>query len=249
MNLKYVILGTALLLPMTLLSCDDSKAPTEVAVDDPAETDLPSLTTVGFGSRYHDPHIVGATVYCFSGNEDDPIAYNGDCKRFKSKDGVEVNTIDGDELPSNAYAGFYGKKNLIAGKLVGRVKELDFAYAGGGPSGGSPRFSIPIDECLPEDGYVGDVTVEPCTTDGKWDQFIFADVTESSGCNDGDGFVGILNGEDDETCIWYLGGTIPFANWAAFAAAHPDWRIATDTPPFAIVDQPAHYLLFKWDVR
>jgi hypothetical protein len=249
MRPKLLLLCTALLLPMTLLSCDDSTTPTDVSVDDAEPADLPSLTTVGFGSRYHDPHISGATVLCFSGNEDDPITYNGDCKRFKSKDGVEVNTIDDDELPSNAYAGFYGKKNIIAGKLVGKVKELDFAYAGGGPSGGSPRFSIPIDACKVADDYVGTVEYPPCTTDGHWDFFIFADVTESSGCNDGDGFVGILNGEDDETCTWYLDGTIPYANWAAFVAAHPNWRIATDTPPFAIVDQPGHYLLFKWDVR
>ena len=62
-NLKYVILGTALLLPMTLLSCDDSKVPTEAAVNDPADgIDVPSLTTVGFGSKWHDPHIDGVTI-------------------------------------------------------------------------------------------------------------------------------------------------------------------------------------------
>ncbi|MEP7228007.1 MAG: hypothetical protein ABI785_11640, partial [Gemmatimonadales bacterium] len=90
----------------------------------------------------------------------------------------------------------------------------------------------------------------PCSTDGDTEPDAFVDVTDGSGCNDGDGFVGVLNGEDDETCQWfYRSGTVSYPSWHAFAAAHPDWRIATDAVPFAIVDQPGHYLLFKWDVR
>lgn len=253
MRPKHLLLCAGIILPMTLLSCDDSKTPTETSVNPTTdnEIDAPSFTAVGFGSRWHDPHIVGVTVYCFSGNEDDAIAYNGDCKRFRSKDGVEVNTFDGDEMPSNAYAGFYGKTNLIKGKLLRKVSELDFSYAGGAPSGGAPRFSIPIDECT-AGVPVLDITttdVAPlCTTDGKTDGYAFADVTDASGCNDGDGFVGVLNGEDDTSCNWYY-KTEAFTSWTDFETKHPEYRIATDAVPFVIVDQPGHYLLFKWDVR
>jgi hypothetical protein len=263
MRRRHLILSAALAIPAMLLplaSCDDSKAPTETAIDEPAVDgiDSPSFTTVGFGSFWHDPHIKGAKVRVFDGTTDtekgesgdcggSPCQYGGNTKRFRSTDGAEVNTL-GSTAKDGAYGGIYAAENKIKGKLVGRVSELDFSYAGGGPTGGSPRFSIPIDKCEVANGDVG-IAPAPCTTDGDWDYFIFADVTESSGCNDGDGFVGVLNGEDDETCTWYEGGTIPHANWQAFVAAHPKDRIARNAVPFVIVDQPGHYLLFMLDIR
>jgi hypothetical protein len=268
MKLRHLMLSSVLAIPALLLplaSCDDSKAPTEPTATDPNSDgiDAPSFTTVGFGSKWHDPHIKGPKVRTFDGTTDtktgdagncgpgDPPGppacdYGGSAKRFSSQDGAEINTL-GFQNVNGAYGGIYPAENKIKGKLLGSVKELDFSYAGGGPIGGSPRFSIPIDECkITEVGAVGEY---PCTTDGNWDYFVFADVTDASGCNDGDGFVGVLNGEDDETCTWYERGTIPFPNWKAFAAAHPNDRIARNTPPFVIVDQPGHYLLFKLDLR
>ena len=261
MNLKYVILGTALLLPMTLLSCDDSKVPSE-PVDDASAggLDAPSFTTVGFGSRWHDPHIVGATIYVFSGSEDTKNGVSGDCepgveirlcdyggvaKRFRSKDGAEVNTL-GFQKEDGSYAGIYGKRNLIAGKLLTRVKELDFSYAGGPPGGGSPRFSIPIDDDLPipYDDVVPIVQVlDPI--DGATDGYAFID---ANGCGDGDSYVGVINAEDADRCLVNY-KSVDYTSWTDFETQHPTWRIATDAVPFAIVDQPGHYLLFKWDVR
>lgn len=252
MNVRLLVTAAMLAPVFLVLSCDESKSPTEPDIDQPVdEIDRPSFTTVGFGSHWHDPHISGPKIYCFSGSADTRAnpeggTFNGECKRFRTKDGAEVNTFDGDELPSNAYAGIYPARNNIKGKLLRRVSELDFSYAGGAPSGGSPRFSIPIDECQVD--YVG-VTEVRCTTDGKTDGYVFADVTEASGCNDGDGFVGVLNGEDDETCNWFYKDHPAYPNWEAFATAHPDWKIARDAVPFVIVDQPGHYLLFMLDIR
>ena len=250
-----LLLTVGLLAPVFLvLSCDESNSPTEPVIDQPAdETDGPSFTTVGFGSFWHDPHISGAKIYCFSGFDDTKALppeeqFHGQCKRFRTKDGAEVNTFDGDENPNNNYGGIYPAKNNIKGKLLRKVLELDFSYAGGAPSGGSPRFSIPIDECLVDPAYVGTTQYPPCTTDGATDGYAFADVTASSGCNDGDGFVGVLNGEDDESCNWFYKNEM-FTSWTAFETAHPDWRIARDAVPFVIIDQPGHYLLFKLDIR
>ncbi len=80
--------------------------------------------------------------------------------------------------------------------------------------GGSPRWSIPID------------------TGGKpgWDIFAFVDAA-----NCGQGPTG---GTVDTSCPVsdYNGG--PYANWAAYAAAHPTYKIAQQQLTFIIADQP-----------
>ena len=163
----------------------------------------------------------GDKILCFDGTTDG--GFNGVCKLTAR--GADLNTFDGDDNPNNNYAGVFPKKNRLAGVKLSKVKELSFSYAGGPPTGGSPRFSIAIDA----DG------------DGTLDAFAFVDV---NGCNDGDGFVGTLDVIHDQTCtISYA--TETHSNWAAFAAAHPTARIARDQVTFAIDDQPGHYLLFK----
>ena len=65
MKLRHLMLSSVLAIPALLLplaSCDDSKsAPTEPTATDPSSDgiDAPSLTTVGFGSKWHDPAYQG----------------------------------------------------------------------------------------------------------------------------------------------------------------------------------------------
>lgn len=240
MKIKHLMLSGVLLIPAMLLplaSCDDSNAPTSPAVDQPtAGNDGPSLATQRTGARVHDARSeAGQKIRCFSGGQDtrdDPQIeggpFFGECYRFKTRDGAELVTFDADANPNNNYAGVYPADNRIKGKRIGSVRELDFSYAGGPPSGGAPRFSIPIDE----------------DANGTTEAYAF---TDANGCNDGDGFVGTIEADDDPTClISYKAET--FANWKAFVTAHPTYRIARAIT-FVIVDQPAHYILWKVDIR
>lgn len=158
-------------------------------------------------------------LMCFSGTTDG--GYNGTCTL--SGNTAVVNTVDGDVDPNNAYGGVYYEQTNLSGKLISQVDKLAFSYDGTGASGGSPRFSVPIDE----------------NNDGVYDGFAFVD---SLGCNDGDANVGTVDVVNDPTCtIQY--GSDTFPNWAAFVAAHPTYRISTDTIPFVIVDQPGQFTL------
>ena len=233
MNLRYVILGTALLLPVTLLSCDDSGSETPTEATDEAAVDNPNLNQSSAGEK----------IKCFSGTEDG--GFNGLCQKLSNiKNGANVATFDEDVDPNNSYAGIYPAKSRIKGKLLSRVKEIEFHYAGGPPTGGAPRLSIAIDECL--GGYEG-TTAPACTTDGNYDSFAFID---ANGCNKSDpdpyvdnAFVGEVDPGDDDTCLVFHNG-VSYPNWEAFVAANSYDRIAKDQETFVIIDQPGHYLLY-----
>jgi len=102
---------------------------------------------------------------------------------------------------------------------LGSIDALSFAYSGDAPVGGSPRFSLLIDEDGPG-------PLEPA-------DYAFVG---ASNCNDGSGLVDVIN---DETCLVdYRNVTYP--NWDAFAAAYPH---ATLYFAFVIVDQPGDYTI------
>ncbi|MEO8089665.1 MAG: hypothetical protein ABI703_05150 [Gemmatimonadales bacterium] len=93
-------------------------------------------------------------------------------------------------------AGVTQVPSYIKGRLLKDVVNLNFSYAGGPHQGGVPRLSIPIDE----DG------------NGTWDNFAFMD---APGCNDGDEFVGRLEGRADNTCLVNYNG-VDYPNWTTF---------------------------------
>lgn len=238
MKVKHLLLSSVLAIPALLLplaSCDDSKSPTEPTVENQA---APELLTAP--SRLHDARSqTGQRLRCFDGVSEGTI-YGGKCKLFRLRDGGEINAIDDD--PDGAYAGVYPSENKIKGKLLTSVHELDFSYAGGPHQGGVPRLSIPID-CVQEVGET--VTPYPCATDGTTEHYAFID---APGCNDGDEFVGTVEGDDNPKCnVNY--NSVDYPNWAAFMAAHPGGRIARDAVTFIIADQPAHYIIWKVDIR
>jgi hypothetical protein len=171
-----------------------------------------------------------SAVACFEGATDSPGGgYLGVCQRFEpTQDGAEINTtVQG---PNGAYAGVTPTPYYIRGRLLTGVVNLNFSYAGGPHVGGAPRLSIPIDEA---------------PTDGKWDAFAFLD---APGCNDGDEFVGQVEGRPDKTCnVNYRG--VDYPNWAAFVTAHPGARVATDAVTFIIIDQSAHYLIWRVQIN
>ena len=119
------------------------------------------------------------------------------------------------------YSGVYLASKSQSGKPIGSVS---FSFTSSGDvAGGAPRFSIPIDT----DGN--------STVDG----YAFLDV---NGCGSS------TVSTDSATCTVYFGNET-FANWAAFATAHPTYRIAPGSIPFIIADQPGNYVITGIDLR
>jgi hypothetical protein len=164
----------------------------------------------------------GNKLLCFDGTTDG--GFNGVCTL--TEDGATLNTIDGDANPNNNYAGVYIQNTNLDKRVLSHVHNLSFTYDGSVATGGSPRFSIPIDE----DG------------DGTTEAYAFVDTL---GCNDGSPNSGELDVIRDATCLVAY-GTV-YANWDAFASANPTYRIASDALTFVIVDQPG--LFEVTDVR
>jgi hypothetical protein len=241
-----VLTATAFLVPVLLISsCDDKNSTPVGPSDDPATTDLasPSFTTVGFGSKWHDPHLKGPKVRTFTNNYLAQVSPNVACdaaeKRFGSQDGAELRVtasligIGSTEITSEediCDAGVYPVDQKIRGKQIGQVKELDFSYAGGGEFGG-PTMRIPIDECLevsPDVSTASTPSRQPCGdisfqfTDGIMEEYAYI---SAETCNDGDANVGTVAGEDTDECVVRYSGT-EYPNWPAFVEAHPDYRVA-----------------------
>jgi hypothetical protein len=177
--------------------------------------------TIMFASVAAAANTKGNKLQCFSGSTDFPGVYNGTCM-FQGNAAI-LNTVDGDTDPSNAYAGVYIENTNLDGKLLSDVNKLSFSYSGSGATGGSPRISIPIDE----------------NGDGTYEAFAFIDTL---GCNTGDPNTGTLDAINDPTCTVSYGSET-FPNWAAFVAAHPTYRIATDQLAFVIIDQPGTFTI------
>jgi hypothetical protein len=116
------------------------------------------------------------------------------------------------------YSGVYLQNSNLLGKSVKSINQLSFRYDGT-ISGGSPRITFPID----------------VNNDGGWDDFISADAV---GCSDTGGTSGLVDVMNDPTCLVSFNGGPSYPNWAAFVAANPTARVATDAIPFIIADQP-----------
>ena len=187
----------------------------------------PALAAASSPRAPHDPIQNGMRVECITGEDGTGIpGFHGDARRFENDKGCELNTNDGDADPNNNAAFVVTTRNRLKGKKLTQVQRLDFYYAGGQAVGGSPRWSLPIDE----------------TGDRLFDgSYAFIDV---QGCNDGDTYVGALRGDDDGTCSVAYGGTV-YANFSAFEAAYPGARIAKDVTPFIAMDQAGHYLIYR----
>lgn len=157
-------------------------------------------------------------LLCFDGTTDTAngdtggAVYGGVC----TKTGATSATLN--NIPTGrdgSYSGVYYAVSAISGKPLSQVSGLSFNYTGTATAG-SPRISLPIDT----------------NGDGTTDFYAFIGAFY---CNDGAGLVDPMH---DSTCtIFYTGNTTGDANWAAFVAAHPTWRVSNDVP-FVIADDP-----------
>jgi hypothetical protein len=184
-----------LLLPFVLVACTES-------VNAPSFDVRTAASSNGATS--------GNKLQCFSGTTDGGF-YGGTCTL--GNNGAVINTTDGN--PNGSYGGVYVQNTNVGGKALADVNKLSFSYSGAIATGGSPRFSIPIDD----------------NGDGVTDGYLFAD---TGACNNGDAAVGTLDMINDPTCTMYYKAGV-YANWAAFITT--GFKISGDIP-FVIVDQP-----------
>jgi opacity protein-like surface antigen len=140
-------------------------------------------------------------------------------------DGTSATIVNG----LGEYGGVYINSKSKSGKPLNAV---DFSFVSTGfVTGGAPRFSIPIDT----DG-VGS------TNDG----YAFID---AQGCGGAPGETTTVSTALDNCQVSFNSPNYNYANWAAFAAANPTYRIAPGFIPFIIADEPGSYAVNSIDLR
>jgi hypothetical protein len=118
--------------------------------------------------------------------------------------------------PAGDYAGVYTLESNLYGALLTDITQLSYHYTGTiAPQPGNLSYNIPIDT----------------NDDGVTDFYAFVDAFYCPGVN---GVVDIIK---DSACVIYEGGVTPRANWAAFLAANPSAKVATDNFVFVIAER------------
>jgi hypothetical protein len=126
--------------------------------------------------------------------------------------------------PGAASAYYVGYNASVYGVKLSSLSLLSFQYTGNAATAGAPRFSIPIDQ----------------NNDGYTEAFAFVPAVS---CNNGQGKVDVIG---DSTCLVYYApdGVTGWANWAAFAAAHPTYEVAElDNYVFPTADEVGTWTL------
>ena len=124
---------------------------------------------------------------------------------------------------SDESGGVYLRSRSLSSKPL-RAVHISFRSTGD-VGGGAPRFSIPLNT-----GHAEDTP-----------PYAFLDV---NGCGSN------VVSTSSTTCQVFLNfSNESFANWAALARAHPNWRIKAGGIPFIIADQPGNYRVTNIDLR
>lgn len=154
-------------------------------------------------------------IQCFDGVTDG-LGFGGTCTLNSrgAKGSATLDLSSGD--PDGDYAGVYTLESNLYGELLTDVTQLSYHYTGTiAPQPGNLSYNIPIDT----DG------------DGDTDFYAFVDAFYCPGVN---GVVDIVN---DSACGIYEGGVTFRANWAAFLAANPGAKVATDNFVFIVAER------------
>ena len=140
------------------------------------------------------------------------MAKNTQLRTFGTGDVV----VTGDSATITNDPGEYGGVYLNSKSWSGKLDGVSMSFVSTGDvGGGAPRFSIPIDNG-------GNAAV---------DGYAFIDVNSCGSTT--------VSTSSSNCMVYFHTEPLPYANWAAFAAAHPEWRVAPGYIPFIIADDPA----------
>jgi hypothetical protein len=121
----------------------------------------------------------------------------------------------------------YSKDSLKKSQL----NQVTFKFTTDGDvQGGAPRWSIPID--TDNDQHAAD------------DEYAFLDAANCGakvGTNDAK-VVTVVSTDNPNCKVFFKDGQ--YDNWAAFAAAHTNWRVAKKDTPFIIADAAGDYHVY-----
>ena len=169
-------------------------------------------------------------IVCFDGTTDG--GFGGTCT-LNSNGAKGSATLDNSGTnPNGDYSGIFTQNSVIYGQPVSNVTQLSYHYSGTTvASAGDLSYNIPIDT----------------NGDGTTDFYLFVDAAaDGIHCPGVGGLVDIIN---DPSCVMYEGGVTPRANWAAFVAANPGAKIATDNFVFVIAERTPSESTAIWTVN
>lgn len=153
-------------------------------------------------------------LQCFDGVTDG--GFGGTCTLNSSgaKGSATLNLSSDNE--AGDYAGVYTLNSNMYGALLTSLTQLSYHYTGTiDPLPGNLSYNIPIDT----------------NNDGATDFYAFVDAFYCPGV---DGVVDIIK---DPACGIWEGGVTFRENWAAFLAANPGAKVATDNYVFVIAER------------
>lgn len=165
-------------------------------------------------------------LQCFDGTTDG--GFGGTCTP-NSKGAKGSATLDLTSTNVNGdYAGVYTLESKTYGTLLSNLTQLSYQYTGTiAPQPGNLSYNMPIDT----------------NGDGTTDAYAFIDAYYCPGVG---GLVDIIN---DPNCGIYYNGATFYANWAAFVAAYPGAKVATDQYVFIVAERTSTEPSAVWTIN
>ena len=154
-------------------------------------------------------------LQCFDGPSELTI-YGGACTlQGNGARGPATLTLDGTD-PDGDYAGVYILDSTVYGRLLTDVTKLSYNYTASViPQPGNLSYNLPIDS----------------DANGSSDFYLFVDAFYCPGTD------GTINIVSNPNCGVWAGGVTFYANWAAFVAAYPGAKVATDAYVFIVAER------------
>ena len=153
-------------------------------------------------------------LQCFDGTTDG--GFGGTCTLTANGAKGPAMLANSDLVATGDYAGVYTLDSNLYGALLTNITQLSYHYTGTiAPQPGNLSYNIPIDT----------------NGNGTTDFYAFVDAFYCPGVN---GVVDIIK---DSACGIFEGGVTFRANWAAFLAANPGAKVATDNFVFVIAER------------
>ena len=165
-------------------------------------------------------------IQCFDGTTDG--GFGGTCTLESNGAKGKATLAVSSSSPTGDYAGVYTLESKLYGSTLAGLTQVSYHYTGTiTPQPGNLSYNIPIDT----DG------------NGSTEGYAFVDAYYCPGVG---GNVDVIN---DPNCGIYYQGVSFYPNWAAFAAAYPGAKVATDNYAFIIAERTPIEPAAVWTVN